>query len=198
MMSVSVMGRPLNHGTSERTDAGALAIAFFRSCLYDIALCQDDLDEEVLRQWERILRGEPVGDYSITRYFQAIVGAKRRLRNPVNTVAYLVYKMSHGGQPHTPDAPWWDAPVDQNARHCIACSAPINEERRRRMVERIQKGYRLQDVKTPLDFDEIVHTHLTQEEIFEFVGHEVSFSYQEKKIQEVYDELERQEAKSRI
>jgi hypothetical protein len=53
-------------------------------------------------------------------------------------------------------------------------------------------------VKAPLDCDEIVNTHLTQEEIFQFVGHEVSFSYQEKKIQEIYDEFERQQAKSQL
>ncbi len=196
MMYVGVIERQSSHFTDEQ-DASALAVAFFRACLYDIALCHSDLDEEVLRQWERILRAGRVQDYSITRYFQAIAGAKKRLRNPRNTVAYVIYKMSHGGHPEQPGVDHGEQ-HNQNARHCIACSAPIDEERRRRMVERIEKGYRLKDVKTPLDCDEIVNTHLTQEEIFQFVGHEVSFSYQEKKIQEIYDELERQQARSKL
>lgn len=196
MISVSVIERQSNHSTSEE-NAVALAIAFFRACLYDIALCQSDLNEEILRQWERILRGGRVQDYSITRYFQAIAGAKKRLRNPSNTVAYVIYKMSHGGHPETPGAEFHEQ-HSQDARHCIACSAPIDEGRRQRMVERITQGYRLKDVKTPLDCDELVNTHLTQEEIFQFVGHEVSFSHQEKKIQEIYEELERREARSKL
>lgn len=195
-MHVGVIERQSSNITREE-DAATLAIAFFRACLYDIALCQSDLNEKILRQWERILRGGRVHDYSITRYFQAIAGAKKRLRNPTNTVAYVIYKMSHGGHPDQSSADF-DERGDQNARHCIACSAPIDEERRRHMVGRIEQGFRLKDVKTPLDCDEIVNTHLTQEEIFQFVGHEVSFSYQEKKIQEIYEELERQEARSKL
>ena len=195
-MRVGVIERQSSNFTREE-GAVALAVAFFRACLYDIALCQSDLNEKILRQWERILRGGRVHDYSITRYFQAIVGAKKRLRNPTNTVAYVIYKMSHGGHPDQPSAEF-DERGDQSARHCIACSAPIDEERRRNMVERIQQGYCLHDVRTPLDCDEIVNTHLTQEEIFQFIGHEVSFSYQEKKIQEIYEELERQEARSQL
>ena len=195
-MNVGVIERQSSNFTREE-DAVALAIAFFRACLYDIALCQSDLNEKILRQWERILRGGRVDDYSITRYFQAIAGAKKRLRNPTNTVAYVIYKMSHGGHPEQLSTEF-EEQNDQNSRHCIACSAPIDEERRQRMVKRIEQGYRLKDVKTPLDCDEIVNTHLTQEEIFQFVGHEVSFSYQEKKIQEIYDELERQEARSQL
>ncbi len=194
MMTTSVIERESSPFTNPEV-AHTLAIAFFRACLYDIILGRDDLDEEVLKRWERILRSGPVRDYSITRYFQAIVATKRRLRNPLNTVAYLVYRMSHGG---LPEGPGEDFQADQDVRHCISCSAPIDEERRQRMVERIENGYRLKDLKTPLDCEEMVNTHLTQEEIFEFVGHEVSFSYQEKKIQEMYDELERQEAKSRL
>jgi hypothetical protein len=196
MISVSVIERPSNPIIREE-DAATLAVAFFRACIYDIALCHNDLEEEVLQQWERILRGGSVQDYSISRYFQAIAEAKKRSRNPINTVAYVIYRISHGGHPDVPHAEL-DEHRDPRARHCIACSAPIDEERRQQMVERIAKGYRIQNVKTPLDCDEIANTHLTQDEIFQFVGHEVSFSYQEKRIQEIYQELERQEARSKL
>lgn len=178
-MNVAVAERRV----SEFVDEGSAgAVAFFRSCLYDIVLCRRDLDEEVLRSWERILRGGAVRDHTITRYFRAIVAAKRRLRNPTNIAAYLIYKLSHGSHPYERSA--------AGGRRCIACSAPIDEERRSSIVERIAQGYRLRDLKTPLDCEELVDTHLTQEEIFRFVGHEVSFSYQERIIQEIYEELE--------
>lgn len=190
-MGIGVIEREASQFARE---ASTLAIAFFRVCLYDLVLCQQDLDKEVLRRWERILRGGFVKDYSITRYFLALVEAKRRLRNPINVVAYLIYKMSHGG---LPDRPGEDPDHAIGKSRCIACSAPIDEERRRRMLKRIEDGYRVRDLKTPLDCEEIVNTHLTQEEVFRFVGHEVSFSYQEQKIQEIYEELERQEAEAK-
>lgn len=169
-------------------EASTLAVAFFRSCLYDIALCEKDLNLDILRQWESILRGGEVHDYSITRYYQAISETKARLRNPTNVTAYLLYKMSHGGHPDHA-APELDGSLE-SVRHCIGCSAPIDEERRERMLEKINNGFRIHDVRTPYDVEEIVNTHLTQEEMCKFVGHEVSFSYQERKIQEKYDELE--------
>jgi len=174
-----------------RADASALAVAFFRACLYDIALCRDDLDEGVLRRWEQILRGGQVRQYSITRYFRAFVEAKRRLRNPTNIAAYLIYKLSHGAHPDRPGE-LGERP-ETGSQRCIACSAPIDEERRRRMVERISGGYRLKDLKTPIDCEELVATHLTQEEVCRFVGHEVSFSYQERLIRRIYEELEHEE-----
>jgi hypothetical protein len=47
----------------------------------------------------------------------------------------------------------------------------------------------MSDLKVPLDCEEFVNTHLTQAEMSEFVGHQVSFSYQEKLINEAFDEL---------
>ena len=175
--------------STEEAQAAEFAVVFYRSCLYDIVLCHDDLDAGVLRRWERILRGGGVRDYSISRYFQAIVEAKRRMRNPDNLAAYLLYRISHGGSLEH---------LEERARRCIACSAPVDEGRRARMAERIHAGYRLPDVRTPLDCEDFVSTHLTQEEMFEFVGHEVSFSYQEKRIQQLYDDLERAEAESHL
>jgi hypothetical protein len=194
-MDAAVIERD-SSGLTRKADMSALAIAFFRACLYDIALCRDDLDERVLRRWEQILRGGEVRDHSITRYFRAFVEAKRRLRNPENIAAYLIYKLSHGAHPDRP-AEEAERP-EPGAHRCIACSAPVDEGRRRHMVERISRGYRLKDLKTPLDCEELVATHLTQEEICQFVGHEVSFSYQEKLIRRIYEELEYEEMKSHL
>ena len=170
-------------------EVSQLAVAFFRSCLYDIALCETDLDLDVLRQWENILRGGEVHDYSITRYYLAISQTKSRLRNSMNISAYLMYRMSHGDEPD-PSLAELDGNSEDGARHCIACSAPIDEERRQAMLDRITEGYRIKQVKTAFDVEEIVNTHLTQEEMCQFVGHEVSFSYQERKILETYATLE--------
>lgn len=173
----------------------ALAIAFFRAFLYDLVLCEDEIDAGALRQWEEILRGGPVRDYAITRYYRAIAEAKRRARNPANIAAYLVYRMSHGGHPENPNAIFEDG-ANSDARRCIGCSAPIDEGRRARMVERIDGGYRLADVRTPFDCEDLVGTHLTQEDVSRFVGHEVSFSYQGRMIERIYEELEQEESRS--
>jgi len=173
-------------------EASQLAVAFFRSCLYDIALGETDLDLDTLRQWERILKRGEVHDFGITRYYQAIAETKARLRNPINVAAYLMYRMSHGDQPD-PSALELDEAQSDGIRHCIACSAPIDEDRRSQMLDRIKEGFRIKQVKTPYDIEQIVNTHLTQEEMCQFVGHEVSFSYQERKIMETYDKLEQQE-----
>lgn len=172
-------------------EPAALVEAFFRSVLYDLILCHDEVDADVLRRWEFILRGGRVHEYVITRYFQAIAEAKRRARNPENIAAYLLYRVSHG----TPLEPGKEPPPSKEgrSRRCIACSAPVDEARREALVQRIRKGLRLRDVQTLLDCEEFVGTHLTQEEMFQLVGHEVSFSYQEKKIEEIYRELEREE-----
>jgi hypothetical protein len=61
------------------------------------------------------------------------------------------------------------------------------------MLERIRAGFRMSDLKVPLDCEEFVNTHLTQAEMNEFIGHQVSFSYQEKLINEAFDELIEQE-----
>ncbi|MBI1729122.1 hypothetical protein HY229_08335 [Candidatus Acetothermia bacterium] len=190
-MSLALTQRKSGTFAAEK-EAGTMAVAFFRSCLYDIALCEKALDAGVLRRWEWILRGGQVQDYSITRYYQAIAETKARLRNPTNISAYLIYKMTHGGHPDQ-EIPDLNGDEREGIRRCIACSAPIDEDRRRNMLEKIEAGYHLKNVKTPFDIDDMVNTHLTQEEMCRFVGHEVSFSYQEKKIQETYDELEQKE-----
>ena len=181
-------------GTQSET-GGALAVAFFRACLYDLVLCEEELDPSSMRQWETILRGGDVRDYVITRYFRAIAEAKRRVRKPANIAAYLIYRLSHGGPIDALDDSWADE-INANGPHCIGCSAPVDAERRRSMVRRIEDGYRLKQVETPFDCDEIVGTHLTQSEVSRFVGHEVSFSYQERMIRDIYEELEAAEADS--
>jgi hypothetical protein len=172
----------------QEIDPAQLAIAFFRSCVFDIILCDHHLDENALRQWEFILRGAEVRDYSVTRRFMAMVEAKKRMRKPENMSAYLIYKISHGGfsEPH----------AEQNASgpHCIGCSAPVDVARHDAMVKRIKSGLRLKQIQT-IDCAEFVNTHLTQEEMNEFIGHELSFSYQETKIEEVYEELRTAQAK---
>ncbi len=57
------------------------------------------------------------------------------------------------------------------------------------MLERLRAGFRMSDLKVPIDCEELVNTHLTQAEMHEFVGHQVSFSYQERLINEAFDEL---------
>ena len=169
-------------------DPTNLAIAFFRSCVFDLILCDNALDESALRQWEFILRGGDVRDYSITRRFLAIAEAKRRLRKPENISAYLIYKISHGGfsEPHVAD--------HAKSPRCIGCGAPIDIPRREPMVKRIREGFRMTNVST-LDCSEFVNTHLTQEEMNLFIGRELSFSYQEAKIEEIFDELSFDQAK---
>ncbi len=190
-MALAVVERKSSTFAAEE-EVSTLAVAFFRSCLYDIALCEKDLDVAVLRRWESILRGGQVRDYSITRYYQAITETKSRLRNPTNITAYLIYKMSHGGHEDYSGQRFDDEEGD-GIRRCIGCSAPIDEERRAKMLSKIESGFRIHDAKTPFDLEELVNTHLTQEEMCRFVGHEVSFSYQERKIQEMYDEIEERE-----
>jgi len=186
---------PAAEGTQSET-GGALAVAFFRACLYDLVLCEDELDPPAMREWEAILRGGDVHDYAVTRYFRAIAEAKRRVRKPSNISAYLVYRLSHGGPMDAHDDAWADE-IRTDGPHCIGCSAPVDPERRQAMVERIDAGYRLADVETPFDCDDLVGTHLTQAEVSRFVGHEISFSYQERMIQSIYEELEAGETDSR-
>ena len=190
-MSLAVAERKSSTFAAEE-EASALAVAFFRSCLYDIALCEKDLNVNILRRWEGILRGGQVRDYSITRYYQAICETKSRLRNPTNITAYLIYKMSHGGHADYATKPV-NGDEENGVRRCIGCSALIDETRRKQMLERIEAGLKIDDVRTPFDLEDMLNTHLTQEEMCKFVGHEVSFSYQERKIQEMYDELEMKE-----
>jgi hypothetical protein len=168
-----------------------LAIAVFRSCVYEIALCQTDLDWEALRRWEFILKGGDVKDYAITRRFQAFALAKQRARNPENLAAYLLYRLSHGGAGPDDGLRLDDEETDQQQKgpHCITCGGLIDPARRSRMLERISTGFRISDLKVPIDCEELVNTHLTQAEMNEFVGHQVSFSYQEKLINEAFDEL---------
>lgn len=175
---------------SDKLDPTPLAIAVLRSCVYELVLCQTELDWEALRRWEFILRGGEVKDYSITRRFQAFIRAKKRTRNPENVSAYLIYRLSHGGA-GPDDGLLLDEEFShhQKGPHCIGCGGLIDQTRRARMLARIRQGFRLSDLKVPLDCEEFVNTHLTQAEMSEFVGHQVSFSYQEKLINEALDEL---------
>lgn len=196
MMAVAVRrSRTENDVDDER--AAALATAFFRASLYDLILCHDELEVDALRRWETILKGGAVSDYSITRYYRAIARAKGRTRNPTNIVAFLVYRMSHGGHPERPGLEADDG-SEREGRRCIACGVPLDEERRERMVERIEQGERLNGLRTPFDCEELVDTHLTQEEVSRFVDHEVSFSYQERMIERIYQELEQEETDARL
>lgn len=175
---------------SDKIEPTHLAIAVFRSCVYEIVLCQTDLDWDALRRWEFILKGGEVKYYSITRRFQAFARAKQRARNPENISAYLIYRLSHGGAGPEDGLALDEETTDhQRGPHCISCGSLIDQARRARMLERIRAGFRMSDLKVPIDCEELVNTHLTQAEMNEFVGHQVSFSYQEKLINEAFDEL---------
>ncbi|MDW8031539.1 MAG: hypothetical protein RMJ29_06980 [Candidatus Bipolaricaulota bacterium] len=175
---------------SDTIEPTHLAIAVFRSCVYEIVLCETDLDWDALRRWEFILKGGDVKDYSITRRFQAFARAKQRARNPENIAAYLLYRLSHGGAGPEDGLALGEETTDhQKGTHCISCGGLIDQARRTRMLERIRAGFRMSDLKVPIDCEELVNTHLTQAEMNEFVGHQVSFSYQEKLITEALDEL---------
>ncbi len=177
---------------SKEIDPTQLAIAVFRSCVYEIVLCETELDWDALRRWEFILKRGEVKDYSITRRFQAFARAKQRARNPENISAYLLYRLSHGGA-GPEDGLILDEETDhQKGPHCIGCGGLIDQTRRARILERIRAGFRMSDLKVPIDCEELINTHLTQAEMNEFVGHQVSFSYQEKLINEAFDELTKQ------
>lgn len=182
---------------SDKVDPVQLAIAVFRSCVYELVLCETELDWQALRRWEFILKGGDVKDYVITRRFQAFAAAKQRLRNPENIAAYLLYRLSHGGaDPRERALITEEGPADQKGPHCIACSGPVDHPRRQKMLERIDQGFRLKAIKNALDCEDLVNTHLTQAELCRFVGHQVSFSYQERVIEEIFDELAEQNARS--
>lgn len=181
---------------SNKHEPTQLAIAVFRSCVYELALCETELDWEVLRRWEFILRSGEAQGYSITRRFQAFAEAKKRLRNPENISAYLLYRLSHGGAGPA-EAPDEEDETNQKGPHCITCGGLIDPARRRQMLGRIRQGLWLRDIKSPLDCEELVNTHLTQAEMTEFVGHQVSFSYQERLLEEIFDDLSEQNARSR-
>jgi hypothetical protein len=173
---------------SDKLEPVQLAIAVFRSCVYEIALCEMELDWEALRRWELILRGGDVKEYLITRRFQAFAQAKRRARNRDNVSAYLLYRLSHGGA--GPDEGLLiDDETTEKGPHCIACGGLIDMTRRTQMLARIRQGFRMTNLTVPLDCEDLVNTHLTQAEMCEFVGHQVSFSYQERIINEAFDEL---------
>lgn len=174
---------------SDKIEPTQLAIAVFRSCVYEIALCETDLDWDALRRWEFILKRGEVKDYAITRRFQAFARAKQRARNPENLSAYLLYRLSHGGAGPEDGLVLDEETEQQKGAHCITCGGLIDPARRARMLERIRAGFRMSDLKVPIDCEELVNTHLTQAEMNEFVGHQVSFSYQEKLINEAFDEL---------
>ncbi|MCS6903649.1 MAG: hypothetical protein NZO41_05180, partial [Candidatus Bipolaricaulota bacterium] len=122
--------------------------------------------------------------------------AKKRLRNPENVAAYLLYRLSHGGADAEEQAlVTAEPPENQQGPHCIACGGPVDRSRRQQMLERIERGLRLQDLKNPLDCQDFINTHLTQAEMAKLVGHQVSFSYQERMISEIFDELTEQNAR---
>ena len=175
---------------SDKFEPAPLAIAVFRSCVYELVLCQTGLDWEALQRWEFILRGGEVKEYSITRRLQAFAQAKQRARNPQNVAAYLLYRLSHGGAGPDDGLLLDEKTADQQkGPHCIGCGGLIDQTRRACMLERICEGFRLSDLKVPLDCEDVVNTHLTQAEMAKLVGHQVSFSYQEKLINEAFDEL---------
>lgn len=174
---------------ADKIEPTQLAIAVFRSCVYEIVLCETDLDWDALRRWEFILKGGDVKDYAITRRFQAFARAKQRARNPENISAYLLYRLSHGGAGPEDGLVLDEEAEPQRGPHCIGCGGLIDQTRRARVLERIRAGFRMADLKVPIDCEELVNTHLTQAEMNEFVGHQVSFSYQERLITEAFDEL---------
>ncbi len=183
---------------SDKVDPVQLAIAVFRSCVYELVLCETELDWQALRRWEFILKGGDVRDYAITRRFQAFAAAKRRLRNPENIAAYLIYRLSHGGaDPQERALITEEGQAEQKELHCIACGGLVDTPRRQKMLERIEQGFRLKEIKNALDCEDLVNTHLTQAEMGKFVGHQVSFSYQERIIEEIFDELVEQNARAR-
>lgn len=178
----------------DKIEPTQLAIAVFRSCVYELVLCETELDWQALRRWEFILKGADVRDYAITRRFQAFAEAKKRLRNPENVAAYLLYRLSHGGA-DSDEQDLVTQQENQQGPHCIACGGAIDRSRRQKMLERLERGFRLKDLQNPLDCEDFINTHLTQAEMAKLVGHQVSFSYQERIISEIFDELTQQNAR---
>lgn len=182
-----------------------LARELFRLCFLKLMICQSACQpDEIssLKLWEELYfaecgvsshtssrRTQPAIHYPITRRILAYQQAKERARNPVDIRALLVYEISHGSEEVTEKE---DMPGDSCRGHaCKKCGDPIDSNRRQRLLEHIEKGYRLWKLRSLRAADEIVGTHLTREEVFRFTGYEVNFDRLRREvIDPLYNQLE--------
>lgn len=183
----------------------ALARELFRLCFLKLMVCQpacqpDEISS--LKLWEELYFAEcsvssptssrqvqPAIHYPITRRVLAYQRAKERARNPVDIRALLVYEISHGTEEvaEKEDAP--EGPCRGHA--CKKCGDPIDSNKRHELLKRIEKGYRLWQLRSLRAADEIVGTHLTHEDVFRFTGYEVNLDRLRREvIIPLYDQLE--------
>lgn len=172
----------------------ALVRELFRFCFLKLVICHPACQPNQissLKQWEELYLAESSASshYPITRRLLAYQRAKERARNPVDIRALLVYEISHGTE-EVPEKE--DAPEDLCRGHaCKKCGDPINPTRRQRLLERIEKGYRLWQLRSIRAADEIMGTHLTHEDVFRFTGYEVNLDRLRREvIGPLYDQLE--------
>ena len=169
--------------------AQRLAAEVFRHCLLKLVICHKGCkpkEVEALEGWELLARPEerdfqPRWTYTVLAFQQA----KGELRNPENLRALLVSKISH-----TPDLAWAST---ERGRLCPKCGGEIDYVKREVLLQRIQEGLRLRHLRRPADCDLLIGTHLTEEEIFQFVGHEVNLSRVERFVRQCYEELLREQ-----
>lgn len=194
---------------------GALARALFRHCFLKIMICKQACQpDEIssLKLWEELystgpssddpisrqapafqaVSSEPITRYPATRRVLAYQQAKQRARNPTDIRALLVYEVSHGTEDVAEsEGDGCESEASSKAHACRKCGGPVDYAKRQTLLERIEKGYRLWQLRSIRAADEIVGTHLTRDEVFKFTGYEVNFDrLKQKVIKPIYDQLE--------
>ena len=172
-------------GNSGSSAARRLAAEIFRSCLLRMIACRrgcQPKEVQALEGWELLARPEE-RDFQPrwTRWILAFQQAKEELRNPENLRALLASKASH-----TPDIACLG---DKEGHLCPKCGGQVDYSKREALLGRIEKGFRLRHLRRPLDCEILIGTHLTEEEISQFVGHEVNLSRVERFVRQCYEEL---------
>lgn len=164
-----------------------MAAEVFRHCVLKLIACQKgcQTQEEVatLRQWEIMAwqTGARPGEEKFTpRWTRRILAyqiAKEELRNPENLRALLASKISH-----TPDL--GEHSLKSSLPHCTKCGGEVDHVKRHALLERIQKGFRLRQLDNPCEAEQLIGTHLTEQEVFGFAGYEVNFARVERFVEQ--------------
>jgi len=135
-----------------------------------------------LEGWELLARPEECNfQPRWTCWILAFQQAKEELRNPENLRAFLASKVSH-----TPDIAYTG---EKEGHLCPKCGCEVDYPKREALLGKIEKGFRLRHLRSAQDSEILIGTHLTEEEISRFVGHEVNLSRVERFVRQCYEEL---------
>jgi len=174
----------------------ALATEIFRHCFFRLMICQQackPAEIEHLKQWEALCSTKPSTYYPITRRVLAYQQAKQKARNPNDIRALLVYEISHGREYNAGEKGEDYKPSETSSQgpRCKKDGGPIDYPKRQRILERIEKGYRLWRLRSLCESYDFIGIHLTEDEVFKFAGHEVNFSRLKREvIKPIEDQLE--------